>query len=72
MTIHTASEPCGSAGSRPPRPYDEADLSSTAFWASSASERESTFAEPEPPECHRALIEEAVSACPTGALSVEE
>ncbi|MBF6278358.1 MULTISPECIES: cytochrome P450 [Nocardia] len=45
MTIHTASEPCGSAGSRPPRPYDEADLSSTAFWASSASERESTFAE---------------------------
>ncbi|MBF6278359.1 MULTISPECIES: ferredoxin [Nocardia] len=27
---------------------------------------------PEPPECHRALIEEAVSACPTGALSVEE
>ncbi|MBZ4512188.1 ferredoxin [Mycobacterium avium subsp. hominissuis] len=27
---------------------------------------------PEPPECHRSLIEEAVSSCPTGALAVED
>lgn len=33
---------------------------------------ELTILDPAPPEDRRALIEEAVDACPTGALSIEE
>ncbi|ETZ59510.1 ferredoxin [Mycobacterium europaeum] len=27
---------------------------------------------PGPPECHRALIEDAVASCPTGALALHD
>jgi hypothetical protein len=43
MTTNTAPT-CSSAEHRAARPYNQIDLSSTAFWSSTAAEREHTFA----------------------------
>ena len=45
MNSDTSSDLSTAAERRAARPFDDADLSSTAFWASTAAEREKTYAE---------------------------